>query len=183
MTPSLARRAVPALLAALAFSCDAPEPLDEVAPRRPASPNPSAPVEPRARVGSGRVYVPIYSHIYVEDGIAEDLAITVSVHNVSTDGSLILESVRYYDTGGKSLEEFVESDAVLRPLETVEFFVPRGDRRGGSGGNVIVTWQSDSPVEKPLVEAIAVRRTANTSQSYAFSTRGVEIATTPAHPE
>ena len=143
------------------------------APREPAEP--TAVSEPSlARVSTGRLYLPTYSHIYARGGVADDLATTVSIRNVSTARSLVLESVDYYDTSGKVIERFVPGDVVVRPLETVEFFIATEDKRGGSGANVVVAWHADSPVVRPLVEAVMVR-SVGTNQAYAFSTRAIEI--------
>jgi len=135
----------------------------------------------RERVKSGRFYVPIYSHIYTDEGVADDLAVTISIRNVSTQRGLLLASVRYYDTAGKLIEEFLESEAVLGPLGTVEYFVRTRDRRGGSGANFIVDWHSDAPVLPPLTEAVMVRMGG--TQAYAFTARGVEIAEDTALPQ
>jgi len=125
-------------------------------------------------VSEGRLYLPLYSHIYTRDGSADDLAITISVRNVSTERALVLESVLYYDTSGKLIENFLKTEAELKPLETVEFFVPTDDRRGGSGANAIAAWHADAPVLRPLVEAVMVRA-VGANQAYAFSTRALEI--------
>lgn len=163
------------------LSCDK-EQAREAAPRTPAQPT-AKPTRPSELVTSGRLYVPIYSHIYVQKGHAADLAVTVSVRNVSMHRSLVLESVRYYDTSGKLLEDFLDGEATLQPLETVEFFVATEDQRGGSGANVVATWHSDSLVTKPLVEAIMVY-SQGSNQAYAFSTRAIEIpADSPAPNE
>jgi len=127
-----------------------------------------------SRALSGRIYVPIYSHIYVDEGEAEDLGVTLSIRNVSTERTLVLNMVAYYDTSGKLIEDYLNKDVIMGPLETIEYFVRVTDRRGGSGANFIVSWRADSPLVKPLTEAVMVRtRTGN--QAYAFTTRGLEI--------
>lgn len=176
-------------LAAPSPSCMKEEPTEELAPRSPTPPKvedggalPPERTGSRERKSSGRVYVPTYSHIYGREGGPEDLAVTLSVRNVSTEQQLVLESVRYYDTSGKFLEDYLESPAVLQPLETVEFFIPTQDRRGGSGANVVASWHADSPVVRPLIEAVMVR-SVGTNQAYAFSTRGIEIPAGTPLPE
>ncbi len=154
-------------------ACDA-SPAPEVdAPRVPTPPSASVSQEVRSRVSGGRIYVPTYSHIYTDEGVAEDLAITLSIRNVSTDRALVLDAVSYYDTSGALIEQFLEAPADVRPLETVEFFVRSKDRRGGSGANFIVGWHADTPTVRPLTEAVMVRTVG--TQGYAFSTRGIEI--------
>ena len=131
---------------------------------------------------AGRIYVPIYSHIYVEEGAPTDLAATLSIRNVSTERTLLLTAVRYYDTSGALIEDYLDKEVALGPLETVEYFVREDDRRGGSGANFIVDWHAESPLVRPLVEAVMVRDRAG-NQAYAFSTRGIEIPETSALPD
>jgi len=169
-------RAIQLLFLCSVAACDEPsEGADAApAPRSPSRPDPS-PVPPGERVESGRIYVPMYSHVYTRSGETQDLAVTVSIHNVSVERSLVLESVRYYDTRGKLLEEFVDEASMLEPLETVEFFVPTDDARGGSGANVVVTWGADAPMVAPLVEAVMVQW-GQTNRAFAFTTRGLEVS-------
>lgn len=164
------------------LGCRAEPQAEDVAARQPAAPRVAADGGPRARVTSGRLYLPTYSHIYVREGVAEDLAVTLSIRNVSVDRTLVLESVRYYDTGGKLLEELMAAPAVLQPLETVEFFISTNDQRGGSGANAIVGWHADSPIVPPLVEAVMVR-SISANQAYSFTTRGIELPTDQALPQ
>jgi hypothetical protein len=124
----------------------------------------------------------VYSHIYVEEGGPADLAATLSIRNVSTERSLLLTSVRYYDTSGVLIEDYLDKEVALGPLETVEYFVHEADQRGGSGANFIVDWHAESPLVRPLVEAVMVRDRAG-NQAYAFSTRGIEIPETSALPD
>ena len=153
-------------------SCEA-EPESPTAARSPSQPEQAA-VRTEDHVAAGRQYVPMYSHIYARDGAALDLAVTVSVRNVSVEHPMTLESVRYYDTAGKLLEEFVKTPSSLAPLQTVEFFVPTSDTRGGSGANLVVTWSAANPIVPPIVEAIMVQ-SGKTNRAFAFSTRGIEI--------
>ena len=56
----------------------------------------------------GTVYVPVYSSIYLGLDIKRkmvELAVTVSVRNVSARHPIILDSVRYYDSTGKQIRE------------------------------------------------------------------------------
>ena len=180
---------------ALALACGSTAPEEEVASRRPTPPTAvrkgetgtavgerGAPQEAYTRARSGRIYVPIYSHIYVDEGEAEDLAVTISIRNVSTERSLVLNMVAYYDTSGKLIEDYLDTDVVTGPLETIEYFVRVTDRRGGSGANFIVSWRADSALVKPLTEAVMVRtRTGN--QAYAFTARGIEIPESAVLPD
>lgn len=121
------------------------------------------------------VYVPIYSHIYVEDRMRSALlAATLSVRNTDPNSSLILTSAKYYSTDGKMLQEFLPSPVRLNPMATANFVVSRPDESGGSGANFIVTWRASSKVVDPILESVMVG--TGTSQSFAFTSRGVVIA-------
>jgi len=156
-------------------ACDT-EPDSDVASRTPAQPPVTrtevTPSEAPLRA-SGRIYLPTYSHIYSRGGGAEDLATTISIRNVSTHQGVELDKVSYYDTEGHLIEDFLDQRVRVAPLGTVEFFIPALDQRGGSGANVVVSWHAESPVARPLVEAVMLRSSG--SHAYAFSSRGVDI--------
>jgi hypothetical protein len=165
------------------LACEAAPPQGDPAARVPTQPPAVVLADPDLagqRVASGRLYVPTYSHIYVLDGEAEDMAVTLSIRNVSIDHEVVLDRVTYYDTHGKLLQEYLQGSIVLAPLETAEYFVATRDRRGGSGANFVVSWHADSPVVRPLTEAVMVRTEG--SRAFAFSTRGIDIRNDAALP-
>ncbi len=168
---------------ALSTACTEPAPSTEsVAPRKPSVPKAESATQSIHRAVSGRIYVPTYSHIYTSSGTAKDLAVTLSIRNISVEHELFLESVRYYDTAGKLIEEYISGTEVrLGPLETVEYFVSTNDQRGGSGANFLVTWHSRVPLVDPFVEAVMVRDDQGT-RSFAFSSRGVLVPNSAAPP-
>lgn len=160
----------------LALGCEQPAvPAAPVAPRTPSVPKSRSETSSIHRAVSGRIYVPTYSHIYTSSGTAKDLAVTLSIRNISVEHELFLESVRYYDTAGKRIQDYISgADVRLGPLETVEYFVSTNDQRGGSGANFLVSWHSRVPLVDPFVEAVMVRDDQGT-RSFAFSSRGVNI--------
>ena len=107
-------------------------------------------------VAGQTVYVPVYSHIYVQAGRPFLLETTLSVRNTDPDETIQVTSVRYYDTNGKQVETFVEKPLQLNPLATIEFLVPQQKTEGGSGANFMVEWVSDTKVSKPIIEAVMV---------------------------
>lgn len=175
LVPRLSPCCLRAVVAVLLIGCDGSKSADKpAAPRVPTPPGSSTrDTQLRPRASGGRIYVPTYSHIYTDEGVAEDLATTLSIRNVSTNRQLVLDDVRYYDTSGALIEQFLDTPAVLKPLETVEFFVRSRDRRGGSGANFIIGWHAEEPTVRPLTEAVMVRTVG--TRGYAFSTRGIEI--------
>ncbi|TWU29353.1 DUF3124 domain-containing protein [Bythopirellula polymerisocia] len=115
------------------------------------------------------VYVPAYSHIYHQDGKPHLLTITLSVRNTSLDHEIILTSVRYFDTEGKEIKQYLESPLSLAPLATTAFLVERDDTSGGSGANFLVEWISKEPVTQPVIEAVMIDTSAQQGISFARS--------------
>ena len=130
----------------------------------------SLPVHP---VRGQTVYVPAYSHIYHQNGIPILLTITLSVRNTSLDHELFVESVRYFDTGGKEVNSYLKKPLRLAPLATTEFLVEQDDTKGGSGANFVVQWVSDKAVTNPVVEAVMID--TNHQQGISFARNGTVI--------
>jgi hypothetical protein len=102
------------------------------------------------------VYVPVYSHIYADGGKPYLLETTLSIRNLDPDRAISIKSVKYIDTQGALVKEYLGSQINLNPLETTEFLVEKQDIRGGSGANFIVLWDAKEPVYEPLIEAVMV---------------------------
>lgn len=103
------------------------------------------------------LYVPAYSQIFhgtTRDSL--DLAVTLTVHNTDLENAIILQSVRYYDTDGMLVREYVDAPMEVSSLATIGFFVPENDLSGGWGANFIVEWVAETPVHEPVVEAVMV---------------------------
>ncbi|MBD2326329.1 DUF3124 domain-containing protein [Alkalinema sp. FACHB-956] len=113
----------------------------------------------RAKVVMGQtLYVPIYSHIYhynSQDHVM-DLSATLSIRNTDLTNSIIITSVRYYDTDGQLIRKNVESPVELKPLASTNFFIAADDTSGGSGANFIVEWVAEKKVYEPVIEAIMI---------------------------
>ena len=126
------------------------------------------------------LYLPIYSHLLygnanvVGKPSQYPLSALVSLRNTDPRQSIRLLSARYYDTAGKPLREFLPKQALLPPLGTIELFVERNDMSGGSGANFIVVWQSDKPVNPPIVEALHADITGNRTLSFITSARPIK---------
>jgi hypothetical protein len=115
------------------------------------------------------VYVPVYSSIYVPVGhphVTVELAATVSLRNVSPRDSLVVESVRYYDSQGKHVRDHVAQPGELAPLASVEFVVPMSDTTGGPGANFLIDWSGPAGIDAPLVEAIMTGQSGNAGISF-----------------
>lgn len=122
----------------------------------------------------GRTYVPCYSHIYTGSGGAKDVAVTLSVRNVSSTTSLVLDSVKFFDTHGKIIDDLLAGRSHLAPLQTAEFFIATQDQRGGSGANFLVDWRVEPDAPRPVSEAVMVRDDLG-ERTFAFSLRGIDV--------
>lgn len=121
------------------------------------------------------VYVPIYSHIY--SGIKArpfDLAATLSIRNTNLSSSINITSVKYYDSAGKLVKDYLEAPLSLNALASTRYIIAENDKAGGSGANFIVIWQSDKPVNPPVIEGVMIG--THSGQGISFVSRGQVIA-------
>jgi hypothetical protein len=128
------------------------------------------------------VYVPVYSSMYLGVNIRQnmvDLAATVSIRNVSPQYPIVLLFVRYYDSAGKQIREYVSSPSELGPLATVEFVVQKADTQGGPGANFLVQWAGPSDIDEPLIEAVMIGQSGNAGFSFTSPGRVLRNATPP----
>jgi hypothetical protein len=133
---------------------------------------PALTVPSQAATG-GTIYAPVYSTLHL--GVANrastvDLAATVSVRNVSAAHPITLDWVRYYDSLGKQVRDYLEKASALPPMGSVEFVIQRSDAAGGPGANFLIRWHAGAPVDEPLIETIMLGQSGNAGIS--FSSRG-----------
>jgi hypothetical protein len=128
-------------------------------------------------VSSGElVYVPVYPSIYyMGQKKSLDLTVTLSIHNISPDISITLDSVEYYNQEGKLIKKILEKPRVLNPLETTSFVVNEKKEPGGVGANFMVTWRASKQVNPPIIQAVMI--TTTVSQGISFITDGVPVKT------
>ncbi len=120
------------------------------------------------------VYIPAYSHIY--HGSKETpllLSVTLSVRNIDRDHSITVTSVKYHDTQGGLIRNYIEKPVVLEPLGSERFIVPQKDNSGGSGANFIVEWQSEQALNPPVIETVMIGTQSQLGIS--FTSRGVAL--------
>ncbi|GAB0057755.1 hypothetical protein SIID45300_02087 [Candidatus Magnetaquicoccaceae bacterium FCR-1] len=125
------------------------------------------------------LYVPTYSSVW--HGNLNDrgrpseilLSVMLSMRNTDPKYSLTLTSVKYYDTAGKLLREYLQEPRTLGPMGTVAYFVEHQDREGGTGANFVVTWRSERPINQPIAETVQVYHWG--TQAKAFISRGQAI--------
>lgn len=117
------------------------------------------------------VYVPAYSHIYSGDREKPfALTITLSIRNVDLKHRIEITQVDYYESQGKLLKNYLQKSVILKPLESIRYIVPQRDRSGGSGANFLVRWESDEPVNPPIIETIMIG--TQNQQGVSFTSRG-----------
>ncbi len=110
------------------------------------------------RVVTGQtVYVPGYSEVFFgTEGQNRDLAVTLAIHNTDLDSPIIVQAVRYYDTDGNLILDYINEPVEVASLATTGYLVRDRDRRGGWGANFVVEWGAEQPVHEPVIEAIMV---------------------------
>jgi hypothetical protein len=103
-----------------------------------------------------------------------ELAATVSVRNVSAAHPIVIEWVRYYDSTGKLIRDYLEQPSSLPPLGSVEFVIQRSDTAGGPGANFLIRWKGPTAVDEPLVEAVMLGQSGNAGISFTSAGRVVK---------
>ncbi len=117
------------------------------------------------------VYVPIYSHIY--SGVKArpfDLAATLSIRNTNLQSSIIIVSVKYYDSTGKMIKDYLDDPIELNALASTRYIIKEDNKAGGSGANFIVIWQSEKSVNPPIIESVMIG--THSGQGISFVSRG-----------
>jgi hypothetical protein len=120
------------------------------------------------------VYVSIYSHIY--SGVKArpfDLAAILSIRNTDINQSINIVSVKYYDTEGKLLKEYLDKPIQLKALASTRYIIMENDKAGGSGAKFIVKWKSDKKINPPIIEAVMIG--TQSGQGISFVSRGQVI--------
>ena len=121
------------------------------------------------------IYVPAYSHVYTGNSAPRQfqLATTLSVHNISFRDSVWIDKVRYYDTDGRLVYDFVKDPVPLHPMQTYKVHIAEGDKTGGAGANFLVEWVGEHGVPAPIAEAVHIGLSSTAGLS--FVTRGVPL--------
>ena len=140
---------------------------------------------PAAASAGATVYVPVYSSLYL--GLDRrrqtvELTSTVSVRNVSTVHPIVIEWVRYYDSTGKRIRDYLQRPSSLPPLGSVEFVIQRSDTTGGPGANFLIRWNGSVGVDEPLIEAVMLGQSGSAGISFTSAGRVVKAEPgTPGH--
>ncbi|NHC33877.1 DUF3124 domain-containing protein [Scytonema millei] len=109
------------------------------------------------RVAGQTIYVPVYSHIYHDDGKKTfNLAATLSIRNTDLANPIIITFVRYYDTNGKLVRQYLEQPIQIDALVSTDFVIDTTDTSGGSGAKFLVEWIAQTEVSEPIIEAVMI---------------------------
>jgi len=98
---------------------------------------------------------------------------TLSIRNLDPHRTISVKSVKYFDSRGSLIKEYLDGNMRLGPLETTAFLVEKRDTSGGSGANFIVVWDAEEPVYEPLIEAIMIGFSEAGSISFASPGRAL----------
>jgi len=120
------------------------------------------------------VYVPIYSHIYSGvKGRPFELAATLSIRNTDPGYPITITAVKYYDTAGKLVKEYIDQPVRLNALASTRYIITEGDKTGGSGANFMVVWKADKALNPPIIEGVMIG--THSGQGISFVSRGQVI--------
>jgi hypothetical protein len=81
------------------------------------------------------------------------LEATLSIRNLDPKEDIALAFVRYYDTNGKLIKEYLEKPMLLKSLAIAEFLAAQKEIEAAAGANFLVEWIIDTKVNKPFIEA------------------------------
>ncbi|MGB1003522.1 MAG: DUF3124 domain-containing protein [Salibacteraceae bacterium] len=117
------------------------------------------------------VYVPAYSQVYsmntTKKGALVNLSVTLSLRNTDFNNSLIIKSIKYYNSEGSLLKDFIDHPMELSAMATENYFIPANDKSGGIGANFVVEWTSEKEITSPYIEALMLGGLGNYGYSWA----------------
>ncbi len=120
------------------------------------------------------VYLPIYSHIYSGlKGNPFSLAAALSIRNPDPGHPITLVSVKFYDSDGKLVKQYLDNPAELKAMASTCYILTESDTGGGSGANFLAKWTSKAKVSPPLVEGVMIG--TRSGQGISFASRGQVI--------
>jgi len=132
------------------------------------------PAPSEASLASGSVYVPLYRTLYVgESRAVNKLSATLSIHNTSSEHSLILTKLTYLDGKGEAISELLKEPHALRPMASAEFYIDQGQSDTATVAATVVEWSSQASITAPLIEAIVVGKYG--AKGFAIHNRGVSM--------
>jgi hypothetical protein len=126
------------------------------------------------------IYVPIYSYIYHGDGRQlYNLTATLSIRNTDLTNPIVVTSVRYNDSAGKLVKQYLDRPIQLSALASTDFVIDRSDTSGGLGASFIVEWVARTEVSEPIVEAVLIGSSGQQGISWLSLGRVIKSQTNP----
>lgn len=107
------------------------------------------------------VFVPAYSEILLGGGRTLSLSPSIAIHNADLSESLVVQSVRQYDTHGNLVNEYVEKPLQLAPMATKVLVMEQPGKGTGAGANFVVEWAAQKAIYEPVIEAVMVGSSGN----------------------
>ena len=120
-----------------------------------------------------KIYVPVYSHVYISENKYVRLSITVSIRNSDSTKDLYIESIDYYNTEGKLVKQYLTQPYILKPMASIDYVVNLEDMSGGNGAKFLINTASKNKISNPIAEAIMINTLGNSNLS--FVTQGYII--------
>ncbi|MDD4664066.1 MAG: DUF3124 domain-containing protein [Caldisericia bacterium] len=99
------------------------------------------------------LYMPVYSNVPFLKKQKYDLSAFIAIHNTDLTNKIKLTMVNFFNTEGKLVKTYIESEQYVNPLSTSIFEVSIDDQ-SGTGANFLVEWMSEEPVNEPLIESV-----------------------------
>ncbi len=126
-------------------------------------------------------YLPLYSSVALGGGATTvHLGANVTLRNISPDQPLVVSSARYFDRSGELVTDLAGQAFTLKPLATIEVFIPITEQsvglRGGRGGSIVLDWAATAPVPEPLMEALVLGSSG--PASFSFISRSLPVRMT-----
>ncbi len=141
------------------------------APRLPPAPTPTT-LYPAAGIAASyaspggaplyawqALYLPIQSRLLygdIADGKPSEVLLSAQISIRNTDPGVALEvgSARFHDASGKLVRNLLQRPLRIPPLGSHDLFLPRAEAAKAGGGNIVVEWSAERPINPPLVEAL-----------------------------
>ena len=125
-----------------------------------------------------QVYLPLYSSVVVGGGATVvHMGANVTLRNVSTDLPVVISSARYFDRNGELVSQLAPAPFTLKPMATVEIFIPITEAsvgiKGGRGGSILLDWGAEAAAPEPMMEALVLGSVGNGSYSFTVQGRGL----------
>ncbi|WP_206813909.1 DUF3124 domain-containing protein [Chroococcus sp. FPU101] len=116
------------------------------------------------------IYVPIYPKIYHLENQTLDLTAALSIRNTDLENPIILTSVRYYDSNGKLVKQYIDCAKKLDPLASIDFLAVNTRQAKGIGTSFIIEWVAEKNVNPPILEGVMLSTVS--TQGISFTSVG-----------